>query len=138
MKDHDIPMDALRSGQTRVLIVDQESETTATLSKLLGEQTEYDIRSVGSGFAAGVECEKFRPHALLVDMHLDDIDGTQVKNNIRGNDELQMTKIIATSSKLTDGQAHQLLSNGFDGYLRKPFTVRQAIEAVERAVAIVY
>jgi DNA-binding response OmpR family regulator len=30
------------------------------------------------------------------------------------------------------------LHNGFDGYLKKPFHVRQVVETVEDAVAIVY
>ena len=42
------------------------------------------------------------------------------------------------SGKLTDGQANQLIQNGFDGYLKKPFHVRQVIEAIEDATAIVY
>ena len=32
----------------------------------------------------------------------------------------------------------RLASGGFDGFLRKPFHVRQVIEAIEDAVAVVY
>ena len=49
-----------------------------------------------------------------------------------------MTKIIAMSSKLTDGQVAQLSHQGFDGALRKPFSVRQVIDAIEGAHAVVY
>ena len=50
----------------------------------------------------------------------------------------RLTKVIAMSGKLTDGQAQHLMHNGFDGYLKKPFHVRQVVETVEDAVAIVY
>ncbi|HEX7009345.1 MAG TPA: response regulator [Phycisphaeraceae bacterium] len=138
MKAHNIPLDGLQSGQTRVLIVDDESEIVDVLEKVLSEQAHYEVRKAHSGFAAGVECEKFRPHVMLVDMHLGDLRGEEVLKLIRSNDDLQLTKVIAMSGKLTDGQCQHLLSQGFDGYLKKPFHVRQAIEAIEEAMAIVY
>jgi len=138
MKTHHIPLDGLQSGSTRVLIVDAESEIVDVLQKVLIEQASYEVRTAHSGFSAGVECEKFRPHVLLLDMHLPDVESSEVVKQVRGNIDLQLTRIIAMSGKLTEGQANHLLNNGFDGYLKKPFHVRQVIEAVEEATAVVY
>jgi excisionase family DNA binding protein len=138
MKAHNIPLDGLQSGKTRVLIVDDESEIVDVLQKVLTEQANYEVRTAHSGFAAGIECEKFRPHVLLLDMHLGDIDGSEVLKLVRENGDLQLTKVLAMSGKFTDGQANQLVQSGFDGYLKKPFHVRQVIEAIEDATAIVY
>ena len=98
----------------------------------------YEVCVANSGFAAGVECEKFRPHCMLLDMHLGDVKGEDILKLVRSNADLQLTKVIAMSGKLTDGQAQHLMHNGFDGYLKKPFHVRQVVETVEDAVAIVY
>ena len=49
-----------------------------------------------------------------------------------------MTRIIAMSGKLTDGQAAGLRQQGFDSFLKKPFQVRQVIEAIEKANALVH
>lgn len=138
MKEHSIPMDGIETGRTRVLIVDDESEIVDVLEKVLTEQANYEVRTAHSGFAAGAECEKFRPHVMLLDMHLGDVEGAAVLKLIRGNTDLQITKVIAMSGKLTDGQSQHLLQNGFDGYLKKPFHVRQVIETVEDATALVY
>ena len=138
MKEHHIPLDGLQSGRTRVLIVDDETEIVEVLEKVLTEQASYEVRRAHSGFAAGVECEKFRPHVILLDMHLGDIRGENVLKLMRASDDLQLGKVIAMSGKLTDGQAQHLMSNGFDGYLRKPFHIRQVIEAIEDATALVY
>jgi excisionase family DNA binding protein len=138
MKAHNIPLDGLQSGKTRVLIVDDESEIVEVLQKVLTEQANYEVRTAHSGFAAGVDCEKFKPHVMLLDMHLGDVDGGDVLKLVRDNADLQLTKVIAMSGKLTDGQAQQLLTRGFDGYLKKPFHVRQVIESIEDATAIVY
>ena len=138
MKDHHIPLEGLQSGQTRVLIVDDESEIVEVLEKVLTEQANYDVHTAHGGFAAGVECEKFRPHVMLLDIHLGDVAGEHVLKLVRDNDDLQLCKVIAMSGKLTDGQAQHLLQQGFDGYLKKPFHVRQVIEAIEEATALVY
>jgi excisionase family DNA binding protein len=138
MKSHGIPMDGLMSGNTRVLIVDQDEEVISTLRSILGEQTSYEVRTCTSAFSAGLECERFRPHVMLVDMHLSDGDCRHIAKNIHSSDDLQATKIIGMSGKLTDGQAAQLTHQGFDSALRKPFSVRQVIDAIEHAHAMVY
>ena len=138
MKNHGIPMDGLMSGGTRVLVVDSDEEVTNTLRNILSEQTNYEVRVASSAFAAGVECERFRPHVVLLDIHLTDGDGRNIVKVLQGSDDLQVTKIIGMSGKLTDGQAAQLKHQGFDSALRKPFSVRQVIDAVEAAHAMVY
>ena len=138
MKQHNIPLDGLQSGRTRVLIVDDESEIVEVLQKVLCEQANYEVRTAHTGFEAGIECKEFRPHVMLLDMHLADVRGERVLKLVRDNPDLELSKIIAMSSKLTDGQAQNLIQNGFDGYLKRPFHVRQVIEAIEEATAIVY
>jgi len=138
MKAHGIPLEGMNSGRTRVLIIDGERDVVDTLEKILTEQTSYDIRTSTSAFSAGMECEKFKPHVLLLDLHLgSDVDARAFAENIRRNEHLQFTKIVAMSSKLTDGQVQSLRSTGFDGFLRKPFQVRQVVEAIEAATNLV-
>ena len=75
---------------------------------------------------------------MLYELGVSDGDGSQICDLIRNNDDLQITRIIAMSSRITDGQVSQLQQCGFDSVLRKPFTVRQVIDAVEAAHAVVY
>lgn len=137
MRKHNIPMDGLMSGAPRVLVVDGDREVGETLRRVLSEQTNYDVRMVASAFTAGVECERFRPHVLLLDVHLAENDAGNLCQMLRSNDDLSGTRIIGMSGKITDGQASQLVSRGFDSMLRKPFSVRQVIEAIEGVHAVV-
>ncbi len=138
MKAHGIPFDGVRSGKTRVLVVDDEKDINEVLKKLLTEQANYEVRTAINGFEAGLECERFRPHVLLLDIHLGESDSTNVANVVRTNEDLAMTRIIAMSGKLTDGQATGLRGQGFDGFLKKPFQVRQVIQAIEKANSLVH
>lgn len=138
MKDHGIPLDGIASGKTRVLVVDDEREVTDILHKVLTEQAGYDVRTCASEFHAGLECERFKPHVMLLDLHLHDGDARHIVNLLRTEDDLQLTRIVAMSGRLTDGQAHALRTSGFDGFLKKPFQVRQVVEEIEKANALVH
>lgn len=138
MKDHNIPLDGVHSGRPRVLIVDDDTSVTQALTQHLTDSAGYDARSALSTFEAGMECEKFRPHVILLNIHMGDSNPAQFTKLIRSNEDLAFTRVIAMSSKLTDGQAVQLRAQGYEGFLKKPFAVRNAIEEIERVHALVH
>ncbi|HEX8524993.1 MAG TPA: hypothetical protein VF669_22270, partial [Tepidisphaeraceae bacterium] len=74
----------------------------------------------------------------LLDMHLATIDAREVLKLVKNSPDLQLTKVIAMSGKMSDEESKGLLSQGFDGFLKKPFHVRQVIESIEDAMAVVY
>ena len=139
MKQHGMPLNGLMTGQTRILIVDDEQDIVEVLEKILEDEAKYEVEVAKGGFAAGLTAEKFRPHVILMDMHLKDVDGREVAKAVKANTDLQLTKVIAMSGKMTDEEAKGLVAGGgFDGFLKKPFHVRQVIEAIEDATAVVY
>lgn len=138
MREHNIPMDGIHSGKTRVLVVDDEKDIRETLDRVLTDQAGYDVRTAATGFQAGIECERFRPHVLLLDLHIDEHAISNVIDTVRNSDDLAITRIVAMSGKLTDAQAMGLRNQGFDGFLKKPFQVRQVIQEIEKANALVH
>jgi excisionase family DNA binding protein len=138
MKHHGMPLNGLMTGCTRVMIVDDEQDIVEVLEKILEDEAKYEVEVTKGGFAAGVTAEKFRPHVILLDMHLRDIDGKALAQHVKNNADLQLTKVIAMSGRMGEDELKGLLAAGFDGYLKKPFHVRQVIEAIEDAMAVVY
>ena len=139
MKQHGMPLNALMTGATRVLIVDDEQDIVEVLEKILEDEAKYEVEVARGGFEAGIIAERFRPHVLLLDMHLSDIDGREVAKQVKSNPDLQLTKVVAMSGKMTDDESKGLVNGGFfDGFLKKPFHVRQVIESIEDAMAVVY
>lgn len=138
MKLHNMPLNALMTGATRVLIVDDEQDIVEVLERILEDEAKYEVEVARRGFEAGIIAERFRPHVLLLDMHLSDVDGREVAKHVKLNSDLQLTKVIAMSGKMSDEEARGLLASGFDGFLKKPFHVRQVMEAIEDAMAVVY
>ena len=139
MRQNNMPLDGmLHFTKTRILIVDDEAEIVDMLRDLLSQQTTYDVQVARNGFEAGLAAERIKPHVILLDINLGDINGKEVCKTIRMNPELQMTKVLAMSGQLTDDEAKALLTQGFEGFLKKPFTIQQVVQAIEDAVAVVY
>ena len=138
MKQHGMPLNGLMTGATRVLIVDDEQDVVEVLEKILEDEAKYEVEVCKGGFEAGVSAEKFRPHVILLDMHLQTIDAREVCKQVKNSSDLQLTKVIGMSGKLTEDEVKQLTASGFDGFLKKPFHVRQVMEAIEDAMAVVY
>jgi excisionase family DNA binding protein len=138
MKQHNMPLNGLMTGATRVMIVDDEADIVEVLEKILEDEAKYEVEIAKSGFMAGITAEKFKPHVILLDMHLKDIDGREVARLVKGNPELQLTKTIAMSGRMTEPELKALIGSGFDGYIKKPFNVRQVIQTIEDATTVAY
>ncbi len=132
MKEHGIPLDGVMSGSMRVLIVDEDAEVVDVLKRVLTEQTDYEVHTATGNFEAGLICERVRPHVVLINVHMEGGNGQHIAELIRGSDSTQLTRVIGMSGKLTDGQMHAMRGSGFDGFLKKPFQVRQVITAIEQ------
>lgn len=135
MKAHGIPLNGLDSGQTRLLIVDADADTTALLTRTLQEHGRYEVRSASTAIEAGMLLVTHKPHVVMLDVSLPDVDPKVVTRIVATDPELQGTRLIAVSGSISDGEAEALKQRGFDGVLRKPFDVPQVIRAVEETLA---
>src|SRR5215207_5118860 len=110
MKHHGMPLNGLMTGSSRILIVDDEQDIVEVLEKILEDEAKYEVEVAKGGFAAGVTAEKFRPHVILLDMHLTDVDGRELAKHVKANPDLQLTKVIAMSGKVSEDEAKGLLA----------------------------
>jgi CheY-like chemotaxis protein len=133
MRAHGMPLDGLESGALRVLLVDDEIEALELLKDVFASNPKYEVDTAANGFEAGMAAERFRPHVILLDLMLTDVDGRQVCKNIKQNPNLAAVKVIAVSGQLTTRQGQKLLAEGFDGFLSKPFNLAAVFQAVEDA-----
>ena len=138
MKEHDIPLGGLKTGATRVLLVNDDPDFNEVLEKILEDEARYEVEVVPGAFAAGLAAARFRPHVVLVDLHLPGVDAKAVVDHVRNSAELQLTKLVAMSDQLDDAAGERLTRQGFEAFLRKPFHVRRVIEVVERATQVTY
>lgn len=130
MHSNEIPTEHLEVGGKRVLAVDDDPQIIELLKDTIGRDKRFDLRTAATGFDAGMLVEGFKPHVVLLDFMLPDINGHHVIRRIRGNEELAETRIIVVSGVVKQDDVQALLTAGADDYMKKPFNVQSLIERV--------
>ncbi len=136
MKSNDIPTDALESTRRRVLVVDDDEQIIELFLDVLSRDDRFDVKSARTGYDAGMMTEQFRPHLVLLDYMLPDINGNLVCDRIRSNPELAGTKIIVISGVVNQDEIDTLLRSGADDFVKKPFNIEKLIERMSEILDI--
>lgn len=130
MKANGIPLDALEGGKKRVLVVDDDPRIIEVFQDVLARDGRFEARFASTGYDAGLLTEQFRPHLMILDYMLPDINGNVVCQRVRGQEHLKDTKILFVSGAVDQAEVRTLLESGGDGFLRKPFGVRELMGKV--------
>jgi CheY-like chemotaxis protein len=118
-----------RTGRDwRVLLVDDNrdaADTCASLLELSGQQ----VRTAYSGRAALELAENFRPHMVVLDIGLPDLDGYLVAENIRSTTWGNTTMLVAVTGWGREDDRKRAFAAGFNHHLTKPITA-EALESL--------
>ncbi len=135
MRIHGMPLNGLETGTTRVLVL----EADGAVDKLIREASSADnglhVSCTKTAFEAGVAAENVKPSVLVVDVSLPDVRPEQLRRDLRTHAGLEPIKLIATSTAMSDSEGQQMLQAGFDAYLKKPFSARQFLDAVNQVIS---
>lgn len=131
MKANDIPTESLESAKKRVLVVDDDEQIVEMFLEVLGRDDRFEVQTAATGYDAGVLTEQFRPHLVLLDYMLPDINGNLVCDRIRANPDLAGTKIIIVSGVVKPDEIDALMESGADDFVKKPFDIGELIERMK-------
>lgn len=136
MKENNIPLDLLEEGKKRILIVDDDPMIIDMLKEILTADGRFEIETASSGYEAGMLTQSFKPHLILLDYLLPDINGNVVCKTIRQNPSFADTKIVFVSGLINPDEVEELKKAGADDFIRKPFDVNDLIRRIERLLEI--
>jgi excisionase family DNA binding protein len=123
MKENEIPLENLESGKKKILIVDDDAEIVELIVDVLVRDGRFETKTASSGYEAGISTQQFRPHLILLDYMLPDINGNVVCQTIRKNPEFENIKIIIVSGVVKRDEIDQLLKSGAEDFIKKPFDI---------------
>jgi len=134
MRAHNIPLDGLESGITRVLVVEADQDVAELLSHALANNAGYDVHVVRSAFEAGAAAAADKPHVMLADVSLQGLGGRSAIKAFGNVPDMATCKVIATTGALRDGERESLKQEGFDAIVERPFDVSQIVHAIEHVL----
>ena len=121
----------------RILVVDDEkniSDLITTSLRFVG----FEVRSAENGAEALAIAEEYKPHALILDVMLPDLDGIEVCRQLRSDG--QNVGVLFLTARDTVADKVQGLTIGGDDYMTKPFSLEELIarlRALLRRIGII-
>ena len=134
MRANEIPVDALEGEHPRVLIVDDDPKIIELFEDLFAQEGGFEVKTAGTGYDAGMLTESFRPHLIVLDYMLPDINGNLVCERVRASERADEIKILCVSGVVNPSEVQQLLAAGADEFLRKPFDLDELMGRVRALV----
>jgi two-component system, OmpR family, response regulator len=128
MKDNGIPTDALESGKRKLLIVDDDEGLVELMSESFARDGRFDIKTANNGFDAGMLVREFRPDLVVLDVMLPDINGKEVCQRIRSDNNMDAVKIICISGMIEQDKINELRGAGADDFMNKPFEIDHLVD----------
>jgi two-component system OmpR family response regulator len=121
----------------RILVVDDESSISDLISTSL-RFVGFDVRTAATGSEALTVAEEFKPHAVVLDVMLPDLDGFEVCRQLR-SEGLNIGVLFLTAK---DGMEDKVagLTIGGDDYMTKPFSLEELVarlRALLRRIGVV-
>jgi two-component system OmpR family response regulator len=112
------------TDRPRVLVVDDE-ENIAFVVATAFRLGSFDVAIAGNGTDALREVHRSRPHLLVLDVMLPDMEGFDVCRRLRA-EGIDTPIIFLTARDTTDDRLRGLTIGG-DDYLTKPFSVEELV-----------
>lgn len=106
------------ADRRKIAVVEDNPDNRMLVRALLEDI--YDIQEFDNGPDALAGMRSSRPDAVLLDISLPLMDGTQILKEIRKDARLRGLPVVALTAHAMSGDRERYLAAGFDEYLSKP------------------
>jgi len=136
MRENSIPTDVLEGPSRRILVVDDDPGIRELFEDALGRDGRFTVRVAATGYDAGMLTQSFKPHLMVLDYMLPDINGNVVCERLRENQDTQHTKVIIVSGVVEQAEVRELMRAGADAFMKKPFNINELIAKMEQLLGM--
>jgi two-component system OmpR family response regulator len=111
----------------RILVVDDEPNIVDVVAMALRYQG-FDVATAANGSGALNQVKAYRPHLMVLDVMLPDMDGFEVAERL-GAQRAGVPIIFLTARDSTDDKIRGLTTGG-DDYVTKPFSLEELVARI--------
>jgi excisionase family DNA binding protein len=125
-----VPQELVKAGK-QILVVDDERPLAETMAHALQEDG-YQVSVAFDGYEVGLKMATLQPDLLVLDLIMPGLDGFSLCQRVKANSESKLTKIIAMTGFIQEGNLAKALDCGADQCLEKPFQLKTLKEMVAK------
>ncbi len=124
-------LDSISESAPRILIVDNDKNTTHLVKILLEKTGRYLVFEENDSIRALLSARNFRPDLIFLDVVMPDRDGGEIAAQIQADPELHGTPIIFLTALVTRAEAKTGLHIDGHPFLAKPINIQELINVIE-------
>ncbi len=136
---HQMPIpEELGSQKVRLLAVDDEKTALTALKRALTPYSDrIELNTTNSGIDALLMVFEDKPHGVIIDLNMPDVDGLEVLRKLRSRPQLEHVRLFAMSAKVTDKVQREALEAGAEFCFEKPVAPEKLLELFRVPVSLV-
>ncbi len=123
------------SARELVLYVEDELANLRLVERILATTNRFELISAGTG-ELGIELAVVRrPAVVLLDLHLPDLHGSEVMQQLRVDERTRDIPIVVISADATEAQQRRTLERGARAFITKPIDVDELVAVLDETLA---
>ena len=118
----------------RLLVVDDNADARLLLMRLLAP-FRFELREASNGFEAVETWSAWHPQLIWMDLRMPVMDGRDATRRIRAAGD-KSTRIVAVTASSFEEERAEVMSAGFDDFLRKPYREEDILAFLEKHLGV--
>jgi DNA-binding response OmpR family regulator len=119
----------------KILLVEDEEDTKMVLTRLL-RKSGYEVETAKNGYEALEVLKRFKPHIILADWTMPEMDGVELLNILRNKEEYKSIYYIILTARATLRDKIEGLDTGADDFLVKPTDNQELLARIRAGIRI--
>ncbi|GIX24300.1 MAG: hypothetical protein KatS3mg122_1531 [Caldimonas sp.] len=122
-------------GLSRVHYIEDNEINAEVMRGVLAQRPQIELSVSGTGAEGLARIRAQRPDLVLLDLHLPDMHGLEVLQQLRSDPHTAQVPVVVVSADAVQDQIESLLRAGAQRYLVKPVDVREVLRLVDELLA---
>jgi excisionase family DNA binding protein len=124
-----VPRSLSSAAKRRMLVVDDDLPQLQAIQRLLKPHMDrVQVALVSNGIDALVQVGAFKPHLIVLDVFMPELDGLEVCRRLKANPDTREIDVIVTSGSFTPALEENAVSAGALRCLPKPIDIKLVLE----------
>jgi CheY-like chemotaxis protein len=126
--------EAPEADRRRLLYIEDNVSNLRLVERLLTRRRDVELVAAMQGRLGLELARQHHPVLVLLDLHLPDIDGTDVLRQLRDDPVTASIPVVIVSADATPRQTQRLLAAGARAFLPKPLEVRDLLRLLDEVL----
>jgi signal transduction histidine kinase/CheY-like chemotaxis protein len=113
------PLASAPTPGIEILVIEDNVDAAQTLAEVL-EMHGHRVHVATDGLSGIAKARALKPHVILCDIGLPDVDGYEIARTLRADGALRATRLVALSGYAQPEDRRRAAEAGFDAHLSKP------------------